>query len=67
MASPSLPSGYSPPATVVTDSDHSGLLTISLGVMLCVVLLFLGVRLYIRLAKSPSVGPDDILLYCATV
>lgn len=67
MSSLSLPPGYSPPSTVVTDSDHGGWLTITNGVMLCNVLLFLGVRLYIRFAISPPFRRDDTTFCLATV
>ncbi len=67
MSSLSLPPGYSPPSTVLSDSDHGGWLTITIGVMLCNVLLFLAVRLYIRFAISPPFRRDDATFCLATV
>lgn len=66
MSSPSLPPGYSAPATVITNSDHSGWITITSGLVLCHVLLFLGIRVYIRVSVSPPFRWDDTVLCLAT-
>jgi hypothetical protein len=67
MSSLSLPPGYSPASTIVTDSDHGGWVTITNGVMLCNVMFFLGIRVYIRCSVSPPFRRDDFVLFLATV
>lgn len=66
MSSTPLPPGYSPPSAVITENDHGGWVTITNGVMLCNVLLFLAIRLYIRFSISPPFRHDDTVLCLAT-
>lgn len=67
MSSASLPPGYSPPAAVVTSTDHGGWITITAALGLPFVLFFLVVRVYIRMGISPPFRYDDAVLGIATV
>jgi hypothetical protein len=64
---PAWPSGYSHPTAVISPYDHSGWVTITAALGLCVVLIFFAIRVYIRTAISPKFGLDDIVLSVATV
>lgn len=67
MSSTSLPAGYSPPSTLVTATDHSGWITVTAALGLCVVLLFYAIKLYIRTEFSLPFRRDDAVLTVATV
>lgn len=67
MSSTPLPEGYSPPTTIVTEFDHSGWLTVTTALGLCVVLLFYAIKLYILTEFSLPFRRDDAVLALATV
>lgn len=71
MSSPSsgfsVPSGYSAPFAVVTDTDHSAWLIIATALGLSWTLLFAAIRIFIRRTIAPGVGLDDASLAAATV
>lgn len=67
MLSTLLPPEYSPPAAVVTSTDHGGWITITTALGLLFVLFFLALRVFIRTGISPRFGYDDTVLGIATV
>ena len=60
-------SNISPPIAIITPEDHGGLILIANGFGLCLVLIFMIVRVFARLFISPPFGRDDLLLGIATV
>jgi hypothetical protein len=64
---PLIPEGYSPPATIITATDRSGWVMVATALGLTVVLLFLAIRVYIRLQISPPFRYDDAALVATSV
>ena len=62
-----MPDGMYPPFAVVTARDHRGLIIIAGALGLSMVLLFSGIRTFVRLCYRQGPGIDDIFLAVATV
>jgi hypothetical protein len=60
-------STISPPIAVVTPTDHGGLILIANGFGLCLILIFMIIRVVARLFISPPFDRDDLALGVATV
>ncbi|KIX04901.1 uncharacterized protein Z518_05772 [Rhinocladiella mackenziei CBS 650.93] len=61
-----IPSGYSLPFAVVTDNDHTAWIIIAAAIGLSWILLFAGIRIFIRRTISPGFGFDDGFIAAAT-
>ncbi|KAF2724726.1 hypothetical protein K431DRAFT_300604 [Polychaeton citri CBS 116435] len=66
-ATASLPSDYSTPLAVVDANDHGAWVIICNAFGLCIILICLGIRVYIRTKVSPPFGYDDHLLTISTI
>lgn len=60
-------STISPAIAVVTPTDHGGLILIANGFGLCLILIFMVLRVFARLFISPPFDRDDLALGAATV
>lgn len=60
-------SEISPPISVVTPTDRGGLILIANGFGLCLVLIFMIMRVFARLFINPPFDRDDVALGVATV
>jgi len=62
-----VPPGQYPPFAVVTQTDHTAWIIIAAALGLCWVLLFTGIRLFIRPSVRHSVELDEYAIAAATV
>ena len=63
----SLPTGYSPPAYVISADDHGGVAAVTSGVGLVIAVLFILVRLFMRSPLRIGLFNDDWIIIVGTV
>ena len=62
-----VPEGQYPPFEVVTDTDHTAWIIIATALGLSFILIFSGIKVFIRYTISPRVGLDETFLAISTV
>lgn len=60
-------SDVSAPIATITDRDHGGLILITNGFGLCLVLIFMIIRVFARFFVNPPFDRDDIAIGVSTV
>lgn len=65
-ASITIPPGYSEPFTVITDTDHGAWIIIATALGLSQILLFAGIRIFVRCVINPGLAFDDLMIFTAT-
>lgn len=63
----SVPEGYYPPFTVISDDDHGGWIIIATALGLAMALLSTAIRIYVKILSRQQGGLDDVLLAIGTV
>ncbi|KAF2166647.1 hypothetical protein M409DRAFT_23278 [Zasmidium cellare ATCC 36951] len=61
-----IPNGYSTPFAVVTDTDHGAWIIIATALGLSQILLFAGIRAFVKCVINPGLAFDDTMVFTAT-